>query len=101
MLSIVYLHQVFKVKTTQPSWYYVRPNQQIVKPGATEEVSIVLVDNECNRFIEAHESGNEERLDKHRFLVQSKPISESDFTRISANFSVLSPREPVSSFFRL
>lgn len=75
---------VFKVKTTQPSWYYVRPNQQIVKPGATEEVSIVLVDNECNRFIEAHESGNEERLDKHRFLVQSKAISEGDFTRISA-----------------
>lgn len=75
---------VFKVKTTQPSWYYVRPNQQIVKPGATEEVSIVLVDNECNRFISAHESGNEERLDKHRFLVQSKAISEGEFTKISA-----------------
>lgn len=23
----------FKVKTTQPSWYYVRPNQQILNPG--------------------------------------------------------------------
>ena len=55
-----------------------------MKPGATEEVSILLVDSECNRFIEAHESGSEERLDKHRFLVQSKAISESDFTRISA-----------------
>ena len=23
----------FKVKTTQPSWYYVRPNQQVLNPG--------------------------------------------------------------------
>ena len=38
---------VFKVKTTQPSWYYVRPNQQVVDVGKTEEVAIVLVDAEC------------------------------------------------------
>jgi len=37
----------FKVKTTQPTWYYVRPNQQIVDIGQTEEVTIVMVDTEC------------------------------------------------------
>jgi len=37
---------VFKVKTTQPSWYYVRPNQQVVDVGATEEVSVVIVEDE-------------------------------------------------------
>jgi MSP (Major sperm protein) domain len=38
----------FKVKTTQPTWYYVRPNQQVVNVGCTEEVAIVLVDAECS-----------------------------------------------------
>ena len=37
----------FKVKTTQPSWYYVRPNQHILDVGQTEEVTITLVDSEC------------------------------------------------------
>ena len=39
---------VFKVKTTLPTWYYVRPNQQVVDVGATEEVAIVLIDSECS-----------------------------------------------------
>lgn len=39
---------VFKVKTTQPSWYYVRPNQQVIDVGATEDVVIVLIDSECS-----------------------------------------------------
>ena len=75
---------VFKVKTTQPSWYYVRPNQQMVRVGATEEVSIVLVDNECNRLIEAHARGNEESLDKIRFLVQTALVTDGDAARISS-----------------
>ncbi|RYH09147.1 hypothetical protein EON65_40345 [archaeon] len=37
----------FKVKTTQPTWYFVRPNQQILDAGKTEEVNIILVDAEC------------------------------------------------------
>jgi hypothetical protein len=37
---------VFKIKTTQPSWYYVRPNQQILDIGQTEEVTIALVEAE-------------------------------------------------------
>ncbi len=37
---------VFKVQTTQPAWYYVRPNQQLIDVGQTEEVSLVLIDSE-------------------------------------------------------
>ncbi|CAE7703252.1 PVA12, partial [Symbiodinium microadriaticum] len=36
-----------KVKTTQPSWYYVRPNQHVVDVGSTEEVIISLNTVEC------------------------------------------------------
>ena len=34
------------MKTTQPSWYYVRPNQQVLDVGQTEEIAIVLVEAE-------------------------------------------------------
>lgn len=37
----------FKVKTTQPTWFYVRPNQHVLDIGQTEDVSIVLVEGEC------------------------------------------------------
>lgn len=73
----------FKVKTTQPSWYFVRPNQQIVDAEQTEEVTIVLVESECNRFLDLVASDQTEKLDKHRFLVQSKIIDEDTFQTIS------------------
>ena len=37
----------FKVKTTQPTWFYVRPNQHVLDVGQSEDVSIVLVESEC------------------------------------------------------
>jgi len=33
----------FKVKTTQPRRYLVRPNQGLVAPGTSESVTIILV----------------------------------------------------------
>ncbi len=42
---------VFKVKTTQPSWYYVRPNQQILDVNQTESVQILVVEAECRLVI--------------------------------------------------
>lgn len=47
MTNISQQKVVFKVKTTQPSWYYVRPNQQILDIGQTEDIAIVLVEAEC------------------------------------------------------
>jgi hypothetical protein len=75
---------VFKVKTTQPSWYYVRPNQQVVDVGKTEEVVIVLVDAECARFLECAARGVPEKLDKHRFLVQTKTLEDAEYDAIVA-----------------
>lgn len=37
----------FKVKTTQPQVYYVRPNQSILDVGQSEDIAIALVDSEC------------------------------------------------------
>mmetsp|Transcript_35555 Transcript_35555/g.36236 ORF Transcript_35555/g.36236 Transcript_35555/m.36236 type:complete len:296 (+) Transcript_35555:174-1061(+) len=75
----------FKIKTTQPTWYYVRPNQQIIDANKTEEVTIVLVDTECNKFLDqVSEDKADMQLDKHRFLVQSKIIDDSTFEKISA-----------------
>lgn len=74
---------VFKVKTTQPTWYYVRPNQQMLEAGKTEDVEIILVDTECNRYLDQIDEGNEDRLDKHRFLVQSIVISDEETKRIN------------------
>eukprot|EP01040_Poterioochromonas_malhamensis_P019578 gene19578-23161_t len=75
---------VFKVKTTQPTWYYVRPNQQILDAGSSEDVNILLVDTECNRFLDqiAANENNTDKLEKHRFLVQSKVIDEDQYDRI-------------------
>lgn len=73
---------LFKVKTTQPTWYYVRPNQQILAPGQVEDVAILMVENECNRYLEQVAQHTEEKLDKHRFLVQSRIIEDSDYNRI-------------------
>jgi hypothetical protein len=38
---------LFKVKTTQPTWYYVRPNQQVISAGQSEDVAILMVEAEC------------------------------------------------------
>ena len=72
------------MKTTQPSWYYVRPNQQVVDVGKTEEVVIVLVDAECTRFLESAARGVPEKLDKHRFLVQTKTLEDAEYEAIVA-----------------
>lgn len=72
----------FKVKTTQPTWYYVRPNQHVIEPKKTEEVTIVLITEHCNRFLDMSEEERAEALDKHRFLVQSKTITEQLYNKI-------------------
>mmetsp|Transcript_30778 Transcript_30778/g.57394 ORF Transcript_30778/g.57394 Transcript_30778/m.57394 type:complete len:305 (+) Transcript_30778:118-1032(+) len=72
----------FKVKTTQPTWYFVRPNQHVVEPKKTEEVTIVLIIEHCNRFLDMTDEERAESLEKHRFLVQSKTISDQLYNKI-------------------
>lgn len=75
----------FKVKTTQPTWYFVRPNQQLLDIGASEDIAIALVEAECNRVVDqANNTGVIEKLDKHRFLVLSRALDDEEYTRIAA-----------------
>jgi hypothetical protein len=38
------------VKTTQPSWYYVRPNQDILDVNQSEDVVVLMVETE-NKYV--------------------------------------------------
>jgi hypothetical protein len=69
---------VFKVRTTQPMWYYVRPNQDMLEAGQTVDLVFTLTEPECERFLDLYKAGNVESVDKHRFLIQAKPIEASD-----------------------
>jgi hypothetical protein len=62
--------QAFKVKTTAPKLYFVRPNTSIVDPGETAEVSVIIQpfkedppsDYQCN----------------DKFLVMSTPLAHDN-----------------------
>lgn len=68
----------FKVKTTQPRRYLVRPNQGIVAPGTTETVNIVLVEKEKQMLLQSFDRLGQSALDhsKDKFLVQSCVVDE-------------------------
>ncbi|KAL3761950.1 hypothetical protein ACHAWU_010127 [Discostella pseudostelligera] len=71
-------HLAFKVKTTQPRRYLVRPNQGIVAPGSSETVSILLVDKERYVLWSTYDRLGQSALDhsKDKFLVQSCVVSD-------------------------
>jgi len=66
-------HIAFKVKTTQPRRYLVRPNQGIVSPGKTESVTILLVEKDKQVLLQSFDRLGQSALDhsKDKFLVQS------------------------------
>ena len=68
----------FKVKTTQPRRYLVRPNQGIVAPGSSETVNIVLVEKDKQMLLQSFDRLGQSALDhsKDKFLVQSCIVDE-------------------------
>ena len=66
-------HLAFKVKTTQPRRYLVRPNQGIIAPGQSETVTILLVEKDKHTLLESYDRLGQNGLDnsKDKFLVQS------------------------------
>ncbi|KAL7479858.1 hypothetical protein ACHAW6_005577 [Cyclotella cf. meneghiniana] len=68
----------FKVKTTQPRRYLVRPNQGIVSPNSSETISILLVDKDRQVLWSTYERLGQSALDhsKDKFLVQSCVVSD-------------------------
>lgn len=72
-------HLAFKVKTTQPRRYLVRPNQGVVAPGCTETVSILLVDKDRQALWSTFNRLGQSALDhsKDKFLVQSCEVDDA------------------------
>lgn len=66
-------HLAFKVKTTQPRRYLVRPNQGLIAPSGVEQVSILLVEKDKQLFLQSYDRLGQAALDqsKDKFLVQS------------------------------
>lgn len=71
-------HLAFKVKTTQPRRYLVRPNQGLVSPGGVETISILLVEKEKQSLLQSYDRLGQSALDhsKDKFLVQSCAVSQ-------------------------
>jgi len=71
-------HLAFKVKTTQPRRYLVRPNQGLIAPGSTEKVAIMLVEKDKNSLLQSYERLGQSALDhaKDKFLVQSCTVTD-------------------------
>jgi len=61
-------HVAFKVKTTAPKSYLVRPSSGTVRPGESQEVQIIL----------QPPSGNDGPANNHRFLVQAVVAKDAE-----------------------
>lgn len=75
---------ICKIKTTQPKWYAVRPNQRMLDVGESEDIVIALIEKACRSYLDSVGSEEEMTLDKHRFLVQCKIVDDDDYVRISS-----------------
>jgi hypothetical protein len=68
----------FKVKTTQPRRYLVRPNQGLIAPGGSEKITILLVEKDKQMLLQSFDRLGQSALDhsKDKFLVQSCFVDE-------------------------
>jgi len=80
----------FKVKTTQPRRYLVRPNQGLVAPGSSEKVAILLVDKDKQALLKSYESLGQSALDhaKDKFLVQTCVVNSAFSSKFKSRKSV-------------
>lgn len=71
-------HLAFKVKTTQPRRYLVRPNQGVIPPGKSETIAIIIVEKDRQNLLETYDRLGQSALDhsKDKFLVQSCVVSK-------------------------
>lgn len=74
---------VFKVKTTKPKRYVVKPNQGILAGRGSEMVKIVLMRSEKNELLQRMHQNSDDALDgaleggRDRFLVQAVQVEEA------------------------
>ena len=68
---------MFKVKTTQPMWYFVKPNFDVLDIGQEMDIKVVLIDEEKLRYMALHRQGQEESVMKHRFMLQYATLTDA------------------------
>lgn len=88
---------LFKVKTTLPSTYFVDPNQDCLKVGEEVTVNVIMMNDECLKFIKNYLRGSEETAHKHMFKVEAVPISPTVYTDLKA----LEPANRSATYNRL
>lgn len=71
----------FKVKTTMPKRYLVRPNQDMIMRGDLAKVKIILQTKERNVLV-ANPGTNDGKC-KDKFLVQSVALTHEQYTELS------------------
>ena len=88
----------FKVKTTQPRRYLVRPNQGIVNAGMSQNVTILLVEKDKNALLYSYDKLGLSALEnsKDKFLVQSCAVSDEFVARYSPDKSSKTPENSSS-----
>lgn len=65
----------FKVKTTRPLRYLVRPNQGMLGPNATASIMVILQQKDCDELLRLDPS--ERQLSNDKFLVQIIHVDDS------------------------
>ena len=82
-------HIAFKVKTTQPRRYLVRPNQGILLLGQSESVTILLVEKDKQVLLQSFDRLGQSALDhsKDMFLVQSTVVKDEFAARCGSWWS--------------
>jgi len=71
----------FKIKTTMPQWFLVRPSQELLDVDESVDVSIELIEAEVANLLEAGPNNNENERGA-KFMVQSKIIDDEEYARI-------------------
>eukprot|EP00752_Nemacystus_decipiens_P018721 g16784.t1 len=69
----------FKVKTTEPRRYLVRPNQGLVGPQDIEAVNVYLIEKECNQLLrEGVQTPSSLGKVSDKFLVQTAALGDGE-----------------------
>ncbi len=85
---------MFKIKTTQPDWYSVRPWQQVLEKGNYAIIEVHLKENERQNIINNKQIINQV---KNRFMVEHMTISD-ETVRSIANCP---PSEKANAFLNI
>uniref|UniRef100_A0A7R9WSF8 MSP domain-containing protein n=1 Tax=Craspedostauros australis TaxID=1486917 RepID=A0A7R9WSF8_9STRA len=84
-------HIAYKIKTTQPRRYLVRPNQGMIAPGGSDTVSILLIEKDKQILLQSYEKLGQTGLDhsKDKFLVQSCVVSSAFSSKLTKDSTEL------------